>query len=103
MSDTILQFRGTIYEQGYGQVAKVVMRDQELSKTAKLVYAYICTFGSNAFPGRSTICSDLGIGKTTLSDSLRNLTDNGYLTIEQQRNSNGYFARNVYYIEPVKK
>lgn len=102
MRDSLIQFKGTIFENGYGQVAKKVMQDQELRKSAKLVYAYLCTFGSGAFPSRSKICYDLKIGTTTLSDSIKDLTKNGYITIEKQRGEHGHFSHNIYIIELVK-
>lgn len=103
MGDALLQFQGTIFEKGYGQVAKMVMQDSNLSKFSKLVYGYICTFGSGAFPGRQRICSDLGIGHTTLTKSLRELVKNGYLTIEQKRSTDGKFLHNLYVVELIKK
>lgn len=103
MDGTIIQFRGTIFEHGYGQVAKSVMQDRALNKHAKLVYAYICTFGTGAFPGYSKICNDLKIGRSTLSTAIKQLENNGYMTIESQRSSNGLFGKNVYVIEVIKK
>ena len=43
----------SIYKNGYGIVAKFVMRDKNLSVEAKAIYAYICSFagsGTTAFP-----------------------------------------------------
>ncbi|MBP2631446.1 MAG: hypothetical protein H6Q70_2074 [Firmicutes bacterium] len=103
MGDSLIQFKGTIFERGYGQVAKVVMQDENLSKISKLLYAYICTFGNGAFPSREKICSDLKIGKNSISSSLSELVKNGYITIQQQRKENGHFYNNVYVIELIKK
>ena len=103
MGDALIQYKGTIYEKGYGQVAKMAMQDEVLKKSAKLIYAYLCTFGSGAFPSRSKICADLKIGKTTLTDSIKDLIKNGYLSVEQQRSEQGQFSHNVYIIEFVKK
>lgn len=103
MGDSLIQFRGTIFENGYGQVAKVVMQDENLSKYAKLVYAYICTFGSGSFPSYSKICNDLKIGRTSLSNAIKELGKNGYLSIEQQRKEGGRYGKNLYIVELVKK
>lgn len=103
MGDTLIQFKGTIYEAGFGQVSKLVMQDETLSKSAKLIYAYICTFGSGAFPSRRRICSDLKVGKTTVTDSLKQLIQSGYITVEQKRDANGLFSHNVYIVEFVKR
>jgi hypothetical protein len=103
MGDALIQYKGTIYEKGYGQVGKAVMQDQALKKSAKLIYAYLCTFGSGAFPSRNKICTDLKIGKTTLTDSIKELIINGYLSVKQQRSEQGHFSHNVYIIEFIKR
>ncbi|RGY62742.1 helix-turn-helix domain-containing protein, partial [Fusobacterium ulcerans] len=44
-----------IYEEGYGVVAKKVMRDKTLNILSKAVYAYICSYtgkGKDAFPSQ---------------------------------------------------
>jgi len=102
MGDALIQYRGTIYEQGYGQVAKMAMQDQLLPRSAKLIYAYICTFGSGAFPSRAKICGDLKIGKTTLTQGIHHLINTGYLTVEQARNDQGHYCHNIYVINFVK-
>jgi len=101
MSDKIKQFQGTIMEQGYGIVAKMVMKDTNLSVTAKAIYAYLATYGDGSFPSRNLITHDLGITKDTYSKHLNQLLDIGYITIEQVKNSGGQFAHNVYYINQI--
>src|SRR4051794_40896002 len=101
--DTVIQFRGTIYEKGYGLIAQKVMRDRDLSPTAKSIYAYICSFANvgeggerSAFPGVELMMVELGI-KTddTYYKHRKQLLAKGYLTIEKNRKV-GKFDNNVY-------
>jgi hypothetical protein len=69
--DMVIQFRGTIYEKGYGQVAQLVMRDKTLKPTAKAIYAYLCSFAwggvdsdRKAFPTVKQQCYELSIRRT---------------------------------------
>ncbi|WP_418627477.1 helix-turn-helix domain-containing protein [Anaerosinus sp.] len=102
MGDSLIQFRGTIFEKGFGQVAKMAMQDEDLLKNSKLLYSYLCTFGNGAFPSRAKICKDLKMSKTSVSNSLANLVQNGYISVEQKREK-GRFSHNVYIIEFIKK
>lgn len=101
MGDALLQFQGTIYEKGYGQVSKMVMQDPALTQTAKLLYAYLCTYGTGAFPSRDKICHDLKITKNRISVNMSNLVKNGYITITRIRES-GKFTHSIYNINFVK-
>lgn len=107
-NDQVIQFRGTIYGEGYGMIAKKVMRDKDLSPTAKSIYAYICSFAGagkdgkvSAFPGVKIMMSELGI-KTdkTYYTHRKYLLEKGYITIEKNRQK-GKFENNIYFIEPV--
>lgn len=87
-----------INRNGYGSVPKAVMQDQNLSISAKAVYAYFCSFtgsGDSCFPTRKKICFDLGISNDSLSKYLNQLIGNGYLTVEQIKEK-GRFSHNVY-------
>ena len=44
MSIEIEQFKGTIYENGYGTVAKAVMKNKKISIGSKALYAYLCSY-----------------------------------------------------------
>lgn len=87
-----------IFKEGYGFIAKKVMRDRDLNVLSKAVYAYICSYtgkGKNAFPSQNLICGDLGIGKDTLIKYVRELKDRGYVTVIQHKEK-GKFAQNLY-------
>lgn len=108
MNDSVIQFRGTVYENGYGLIAQKVMRDKDLTPVAKSIYAYICSFAGvdkegnrSAFPGVTLMMRELGI-KTddTYYKHRKILIDKGYITIEKNRNV-GKFQNNIYYVESV--
>lgn len=90
-----------IFEDGYGQISRLVMRDQELQKTSKLLYAYLCSLGAGSSPNRKEICFDLKIGKTTLSNAIKELKEKKFISVEKQRNSNGTFYHNLYTIKSI--
>lgn len=106
--DSAVQFRGTVYENGYGLIATKVMRDRKLPKQSKLIYAYICSFAGSdkdgdrtAFPSVSLQCDELGMNEDTYYKWRKPLVDAGYLSIEKRRNGASKFERNLYFIEAV--
>lgn len=107
----MIDFRGTVYENGYGQVSQQVMRDKSIHAVAKAFYAYLCAYaGSNikddreAFPSVKTIMEDLGIkSEDTFLKYRKQLIDAGYLDIEQQKSQDGKFNRNIYVIRLIKR
>ncbi|CDQ42116.1 helix-turn-helix domain-containing protein [Virgibacillus salexigens] len=106
--DTVIQFRGTIYENGYGLIAQKVMRDRDLSPQAKSIYAYICSFAGvgkdgerTAFPGVELMMKELGIkSEKTYYKHRKQLINKGYITIEKRKDK-GKFDNNLYFIEAV--
>ncbi|MDK9870201.1 helix-turn-helix domain-containing protein [Staphylococcus equorum] len=86
---------------GYGLVFKRVMKDTDISIEAKALYSYLSAYaGANetAFPGVSLICHELNISDKRFQKYRKQLEDNGYLSIERERTSNG-FSKNIYTIE----
>ena len=85
---------------GFGILPKYVMLDSDLSIEAKTIYAYFCSFagnGSATFPGRDKILSDLPMSKDAYYKHFRQLTDQGYITVEQQGgNSGAIYGKNIY-------
>jgi hypothetical protein len=106
--DAVIQFSGTIYEDGYGLIAQKVMRDSNISPTAKAIYAYLCSFAGvgkdgerTAFPGVTLMMKDLGIkSDDTFYKYKKELVDAGYVTIKKERDK-GKFERNLYLINAV--
>ncbi|MFX4300663.1 helix-turn-helix domain-containing protein [Alicyclobacillus tolerans] len=105
MGDIVVQFRGTIYEKGYGQISQKVMRDKSIHGMAKAIYAYMVSFAGqegSAFPSVQLMMEELGIkSEDTFYKYRKQLVDAGYITIEQQQRINGRFYNNVYVIELV--
>jgi len=100
--EDIIKLQG-IFENGYGFIAKKVMKDKNLNVISKAIYSYICSYsgkGQDAFPSQSLICFDLGISKGTLSKYMKELKENGYIKVRQE-NSKGKFSRNIYTINIV--
>lgn len=85
---------------GFGILPKYVMLDPDLSIEAKTIYAYFCSFagnGSATFPGRDKILSDLPMSKDAYYKHFRQLTDQGYITVEQQGGKSGaIYGKNIY-------
>lgn len=89
---------------GYGFVPKAVMQDENISIAAKAVYSYFCSFtgaGDCCFPTRKRICCDMGISNDSLGKYIKQLTDNGYLIVEQIK-ENGRFSHNIYTLPDTK-
>lgn len=108
MADRLIQFKGTIYADGWGFVAKKVMKDNEVSVGARCLYAYLCTYvdsksgNTNSFPGRNKICFELKISKDTFGKYKKELEAKGYLIVTQQKEDKSKkFAHNVYSIESI--
>lgn len=94
--DKIIGF--PINSKGYGTIPKTAMLDKRIGAIGKAVYAYFCSYtgcGNTCFPTRDKICYDLDISKDTLTKYLKQLSDCGYIKVEQQK-ENGKFANNVY-------
>lgn len=108
--DQVIQFEGTIYENGYGLLAQKVMRDKNLPKQSKLIYAYMCSFAGidkqgerTAFPSIELQCGELGMSEDTYYKWRKPLIQAGYIKISKQRKKNAKFDRNIYSIIAVPK
>lgn len=94
-----------IYDSGFGILPKNVMIDTELSLQAKGLFAYFVSYAGNsdnAFPSRSLIQHQLGIGKDTLTKYLKELKLRGYVEVTQNTEK-GRFSNNVYKLVPYPK
>ena len=95
--DVLSQYPDSVMEKGYGMVGKLVMQDRNISIEAKGLYAYICTFGNVAFPGRKKIMEELQIGKNSYTKYLKELVIRGYISVHQKRDDEKkQFLGNVY-------
>ena len=91
----------SILAQGFGPLGKVVMKDREISISAKGLYGYIVSHGKSCFPKREVICHYLGISKDTLSKLMNELIARGYVTRTQQRGKGQSFSTNLYIINMI--
>lgn len=92
---------GSIYSEGYGQIAKKIMRDSRLNVEAKSIYAYICSFagaGDTAFPSIRQLKLDLRIGANMYYRCIKQLCDCKYIRAYKQFNINTNKYQNVYEI-----
>ena len=100
---SVVMFEGTIYQEGYGLIARKVMRDPALKYQAKAIYAYICSFAAQgdtseriAFPSVELQVGELGMTTDTYYKHRKALIEQGYLKIEKHRSGNGNFENNLY-------
>ena len=95
-----IRYRGVL-SRGYGQLAKIVMIDTDLTLEAKGIYAYFASYTgagcSTAFPSRDKILHDLKVSKDTYYRHFNLLISHGYISVEQKKDSR--FSHNVYTIE----
>jgi hypothetical protein len=97
-----MQFKGTVYENGYGLIAKKVMVDTELSLQAKAIYSYLVSYAwgkDKVYPTIKTMLYHLGIAENTFLKHRKGLVDRGYITIETTRQ--GSKNRNIYTINSL--
>lgn len=101
MNDQLNFSKDSIYREGYGIVAKTVMRNRELSPESKAIYSYICSFagsGTTAFPSAELMMHELNMGDKRFYKFRKELVDKGYITIIKQRNGNRR-DKNIYQLE----
>lgn len=101
MNDQLNFGKDSIYKEGYGIVAKLVMRNRDLSPEAKAIYSYICSFagsGTTAFPSAELMMHELNMGDKRFYKFRKELVDRGYITIIKQRNGNRR-EKNIYQLE----
>ena len=99
--------KGSIYENGYGIVAKKVMIDEDLGTTAKALYSLLCTYGdatnnTYAYPSIQYMADKLNIHKDTLYKYLDQLIEKDYIR-KHKKKEKGKFARNEYEIIVMPK
>lgn len=74
-------------------VTKHVIEDERLKASDKSVYATLCMYADNAtsecFPKRETILRKAGVSDKTLRNSIKRLTELGYIDVKQRYNSHG--------------
>lgn len=98
-TEDILRVQG-VNAKGFGIIPKLVMKDPRLPIQSKAIYAYFRSYagaGDTAFPSVSLIMKDLGIKDVETFRKYRKIIEDcGYITVEQEVQSNGKFGRNIY-------
>ena len=83
---TVEQFKGTVYENGFGMIPKKIMCDRDLSSNAKLLYSFLSSHsfnGSKATPKNTTINHLLGWGESRTDKALKELKLRGLIQVEK--------------------
>jgi hypothetical protein len=97
----------SVFQDGYGQIPKMVMCDKDLNIHAKAIYGYLCSFaggGNTAFPGIERICEDLQITNKTFQKYFKELEKAGYMKRIHAVTDGNKFYNNIYeFIFKVQK
>lgn len=73
---------GSIYVDGFGMVASIVMRDKGISTAAKALYSYLMTFSNKtgeAWPTTSRILEEMNMSKPSFYKYRDELRDHGFI------------------------
>lgn len=87
---------------GYGLVYQRIMRDENISREAKALYAYLASFAGTsgkAFPSRTIICRELGMGKDLYTKCKKELQEHKIIDVQQERGNQGTFQKNIFVIK----
>ena len=106
MDNSVLKFPDLlrvegVMAKGFGIICKFPMIDPDLNLAAKAIYALLCSYAGNgdtAFPSRDKMMGLLQIGKDKYYSGLKQLTTQGYVTVEKRQAANGHFDSNIYTI-----
>ena len=85
---------------GFTGLPRMVMFDQRLSCTAKVIYAYLASYsgaGQVSFPKVAVICRHLGLSENSFRKHMKQLVDTNYIS-RVQRHINGRLASNSYHL-----
>lgn len=94
---------------GYGLTFKLVMTNPRLSKSAKLVFCYICSYAGTdftnlkAFPTRERMQEEIPMDKDIIGKSLNELKEWDLIQVEKGRNRNNIYFINLNPISYTEK
>ncbi|WP_299293930.1 helix-turn-helix domain-containing protein [uncultured Tateyamaria sp.] len=80
---------------GFTQVPNAVLKSEEISSGAKLVYALLLSYAWHndfCFPGQETLARDIGIARGTVNRHVQELAEKGFIKITRK----GQGRANVY-------
>lgn len=95
---------GGVFADGYGFIPKSLMRDSRLTIEAKAIYAYLSSFagsGMQSFPSVELMVKELGISRPRLYKHREQLIELGYISIQQSKDKESKFSKNIYVINPI--
>lgn len=82
----------------FTQVPNTIIKDKKTSSNEKVIYIYLLSLYNDvkkcSYPSLETISNALNISVTTVKKSIKNLVNLGYMKIEKEKCSKGYF--NIY-------
>lgn len=85
---------------GYGIIPKKIMQAQNIGVYEKLLLAYMLSFSGGGrdicYPSYMKMQQDLNVGRTTLSKSVKNLCDKGYIRVDKLYPDDKYKNNNKY-------
>ncbi len=90
-----------IYKNGYGYVAKSIMKNRNISIKAKAVYAYLASYAgkkSTAYPPIKLMCQDLRVTPSSLNKYINELVNCGLISKTKNRSDDMRFENNLYTI-----
>lgn len=85
MDSNKIELKG-IFSRGYGTIPKNIMLTENLTAYDKLILAYMLSFtggGITCFPSYKKMSTDLQISESTISKSIKNLSNKGFITKEK--------------------
>jgi hypothetical protein len=80
---------------GFTQVPNCIINSQDLSASAKLVYAKLLSYAwynDQVYPGQERMATDIGMGLRTVNGAVAELQKQGYLEVQRR----GLGLTNIY-------
>lgn len=94
------------YNGACGSVEQRVLRNKSISKTARLIYSYLCSFADpetgECFPALSTILDELDMSKTTFYRYIKELEDLNLIR-RTQRFGQSTVYKFIHYLQKFKE
>jgi DNA-binding MarR family transcriptional regulator len=85
---------------GFTQIPNILIRTTKLSSTTKLIYAQLLSYAwhnNMCFPGQERLAEDCGTSLATITRSIRELVDGGWLEVQRR----GQGKTNMYVLKYV--
>lgn len=96
----VLQGFDPVSAGGFTQIPNILIRTPKLSSTTKLIYAQLLSYAwhnNMCFPGQERLAEDSGTSLATITRSIRELVDQGWLEVQRR----GQGKTNMYVLKYV--